>query len=345
MTPDFAVDAKGLFEEALDLKLASVAGVEWASMPPRPGDQGTPDAIGQFDAIFCLKLNVNAESLRGVERTAVIARWGVGYDTIDTGALTEADIALAITPNAVRRPVAEGILALIFALSKNLLTLDALTRSGAWRGDRPRMGVCLGGKTLGSVGCGNIAQQMFRLAASLGFERFLACDPYLDPEKARELKNELGVELVDLDTVFAQSDYVAVNTLLNPRTRGLIGERQFRAMRPSAYFINTARGPIVDEAALIRCLDDGRIAGAGIDVFEQEPPEKDNPLLAMDNVIVTPHSVAWTEEIARDNSNEACDNILAVFRGDAPPGIVNREVLERPGFQRKLERFRERRTI
>jgi len=337
VTPDFYVDAKGRFEQALARKLDGVAGLGYGSMPAQPEKRATPEALNRFDAIFCLSLRVDAASLEGVERTAVIARWGVGYDTIDVDALTAADVALAITPNAVRRPVAEAILAFAFALSKNVRAQDRITRAGGWRADLPSMGVCLGGKTLGSVGCGNIGQEMFRLAGSLGFSRFVAYDPYARPEAAREL----GVDLVSLDQVFAESDYVAVNTLLNAKTRGLIGQAQFDLMKPTAYFINTARGPIVDEAALIRTMQEGKIAGAGIDVFEQEPPAKDHPLFALDNVLVAPHALAWTEEIVRDNGLEACDNILAVFRGEAPPGVVNREVLDRPGFQAKLASFRE----
>jgi phosphoglycerate dehydrogenase-like enzyme len=338
VTPDFYVDAKGSFEAALETKLDGVPGLEWATMPPQPDCIGTPDAVGRFDAIFCLKLTLDANALAGVERTALIARWGVGYDTIDTAALTAADIALAITPSAVRRPVAEGILTMIFAVSKNLRIQDQITRSGKWRGELPRFGVCVGGRTLGSVGCGNIGSEMFRLAASLGFGRFIAHDPYADPERARKL----GVELVDLDTVFRESDYVAINTLLNDQTRGMIGEEHFRAMKPTAYFINTARGPIVQEQALVRACREGWIAGAGIDVFEHEPPGAGHALFELDNVTLAPHGIAWTEETVRDNGLEACDNILAVFHGEAPPGIVNREVLERPGFQAKLARYRER---
>ena len=337
VTPDFYVDAEGRFEQALSAKLDGVAGLEYGSMPPQPGKQATAEALNQFDAVFCLSLKIDEAALQGVDRTAVIARWGVGYDTIDTAALTAADVALAITPNGVRRPVAEAILAFIFALSKNVRTQDRITRAGGWRAELPSMGVCVGGKTLGSVGCGNIAQELFRLAQSLGFERFLAYDPFVDQETVRGL----GVELVALDALFAESDYVAVNTLLNQKTRGLVGQAQFDLMKPTAYFINTARGPIVDEAALIRTMQQGKIAGAGIDVFEQEPPAKDHPLFALDNVLVAPHALAWTQEIVRDNGLEACDNILAVFRGEHPPGIVNREVLDRPGFQAKLARYRQ----
>jgi len=336
VTPDFYVDAKGRFEHALEQKLTGVPGLEWGPMPPQPGKVATPEALSQFDAIFALALRVTRDSLRGVERLALIARWGVGYDVIDVAAATEADVLLAITPGAVRRPVAEAILTLMLALSKNLLEQDRITRQGRWRGDLSRLGVCLKGKVLGSLGCGNIARETFRLCAALGFARFIAYDPYVSQEAVREL----GVEMVSLEELFRASDYLAVNALLNNETRGMVGEAQFRVMKPTAYFINAARGPIVQHAALTRALKERWIAGAGIDVFEKEPPDPNDPLLKLDNVILAPHGLAWTEEIVRDNGLEACDNILAVFRGEAPENVVNREVLDRPGFQKKLERYR-----
>lgn len=307
-------------------------------MPPQPGKLATPEALDQFDGIFSPALKITPESLRGVRRLAVVARWGVGYDMINVAALTAADIALAITPRAVRRPVAEAIIALAFALSKNLLAQDRAVRAGKWRGDLPRLGVDLPGRTLGSVGCGNIAREMFRMAGGLGFGRLLACDPRVQPEEARSL----GVELVSMETVLRESDYVAGNTFLSAETRGLIGEAEFRLMKPTALFINTARGPIVREAALVKALRENWIAGAGLDVFEKEPPAPGNPLFGLDNVILAPHALAWTEELVRDNGIEARQNLLAVARGEAPDGIVNREVLDRPGFQAKLARFRAR---
>ena len=338
MTPDFLVDAKGHYEQALAGKLDGVSGLVYETMPPQPGNRAQPADLDQYDALFVLKMHADAAALEGVERLAVIARWGVGYDTIDTKAMTEADVALAITPNGVRRPVAEAILTYIFALAKNLFAQDRVTRSGVWRGGLDRLGTCMEGRTLGSIGCGNIAREMFRLAKPLGFGRLLASDPYVKAEDVREL----GIEMVPMEEVFRQSDFVAVNTFLSESTRGLIGAEQFRLMKPTAFFINTARGPIVREAELVTALEERWFLGAGLDVFEQEPPAKDNPLFALDNVMLSPHGLAWTEEIARDNTREACDNILAVFRGEAPHGLVNREVLARPGFQRKLERYRER---
>jgi phosphoglycerate dehydrogenase-like enzyme len=336
ITPDFYTDAKGRFEAALDRKIGNLSGIEFAPMPPQPGKVATAEALNHYDAVFSLGLKYTRESVQGVERLAIIARWGVGYDMIDVPAITEAGILLAITPNAVRRPVAEAILAFIFMLSKNALEQDRITRQGKWRGSLSRLGVCLEGKTLGSLGCGNIAREMFRLASGLGFARFLAHDPYASAGIAASQ----NIELVDIDELFRNSDYVAVNCLLNDQTRGLVSERHFRLMKPTAYFINTARGPIVNEEDLVRALSEKWIAGAGIDVFEKEPPGEDHPLYALDNVILAPHALAWTEEIARDNTIEACDNILAVARGEEPHGAVNREVLSQPVFQQKLARFR-----
>lgn len=331
VTPDFAVEARGLYEKELAAKLTA-AGIAWELMPDLPGNAVTPEIADRYDAIFALASWFRAEGVAGCRRLAVVARWGVGYDRIDTAAFTANGIALAITPNAVRTPVAEAIFTLMLAVAKNLRTQDAVVRAGQWRGALPRMGVNLRGRVLGSVGCGNIGKEMFRLAKPFGFSRLLACDPFLTQAQV----DDLGVELVDLDTVMRESDFVTVNAFLNAQTTGLIGERELRLMKPNAYFINTARGPIVDQAALIRVLQDRAIAGAGLDVYEVEPPPADCPLFALDNVVLTPHALPWTEEIARDNSLEACDNILAVARGQAPAGLVNRDVLANPLFQAKL---------
>jgi phosphoglycerate dehydrogenase-like enzyme len=336
VTPDFYTDAKGRFESILERKLTGIRGLEWQPMPPQPGKVATPEALDQFDALFALGLKITQESLLGVDRLAVVARWGVGYDMIDVDALTEADIALAITPAAVRRPVAEAIFTFVFALTTNLRIQDRLVREGRWRGDLPSAGRNIQGRTLGSLGCGNIAREMFRMSRSLGFGRLIATDPFVDRAQAAAA----GAELVNLDELLAESDFLAINTLLNGNTRGIIGENELRKMKPGAYIINTARGPIIQEAALIRALKENWIAGAGLDVFEQEPLPLDSPLRGFDNVILSPHGLAWTEEIIRDNSVEACDNILTIARGDIPPSIVNKEVIQRKGFQSKLSRYR-----
>jgi phosphoglycerate dehydrogenase-like enzyme len=334
VTPDFYTDAPGLFEHVLESQLTT-AGIEWAPMPAQPGKVATAEALDQFDAIFALALKFTAESVRGLKRLALVARWGVGYDMIDTKALTEAAVALGISPNGVRRPVAEAILTFILALTTQLPAKEKLLHAGEWRKGL-ELGRNLKGRVLGSIGCGNIAQEMFRIVQSIGFGRLIAYDPYVSPEQVKSL----NVELVTMDEVFCQSDFVTINTLLNESTRGLVGEPQLRAMKPGAYLINTARGPIIQEQVLIRALRERWIAGAGLDVFETEPLPLDNPLRELDNVILTPHGLAWTEEIARDNALDACNNILAVSRGELPPALVNREVANHPAFQAKLAAFK-----
>ena len=335
VTPDFATNAKGRFERELDETLPP-SGIAWEMMPALTGNIATPDVLNRYDAVFVLATKFTAESLRGVSRLALIARWGVGYDNIDTAALTDHDVALAITPNAVRRPVAEAILTYIMALTTNLPMQDRLVREGKWRGDLPKLGRNIRGRVLGSLGCGNIARELFRMVQSLGFSRLLACDPYADPDDVASL----GVELVSIDTLFRESDYLTVNTLLNNETRGLVKEPLLRLMKPTAYLINTARGPIVDQAALTRALHEGWIAGAGLDVFEKEPLPLDDPIRHAPNTVFSPHGLPWTEEVTRDNGLEACANIAAVARGEVPRTIVNKNVVTRPAFQAKLARYR-----
>lgn len=336
ITPDFYTDAKGYFEGPVQDVFGGVPWIEVVPMPPQPKATATPEALEQFDAIMNLAVHVTANSLKGVGRLAIIARWGVGYDRIDAAALTQADVLLSITPKGVRTPVAEAILTLVFALCKNVFRLDRMARAGKWRDELGELTGDIRGSVLGSVGCGNIARELFRLARPLGFSRLLACDPFV----TRSEVENLGVELVDMETVFRESDFVTVNTFLNDTTRGLVGERHFRMMKPSAYFINTARGPIVQHDALVKALKEQWIAGAGIDVFPTEPPPPNDPLFALDNVIVAPHALAWTRNIWHDNGVEACGHVLKVARGEVPESVVNSDVLRRPGFQKKLERYK-----
>jgi phosphoglycerate dehydrogenase-like enzyme len=323
--------ARLALERIVETELARLPGVEYEVMEDT-GRVAEAGVIDRYDAILAFALRFEARSFEGVERLAIIARWGVGYDMIDVPACTRAGVILAITPEAIRRPVAEGVLALIFAVTKRIVDLDRLVRSGGWRTALPENMICIEGRTLGSVGFGNIAGEMFKMARGLGFGRLVACDPYGSAERAEQL----GVELTDLDTVMRESDFVTVNCMLNEETRGLIDARALSLMKPDAYLINTARGPIVNESALYEALRDRRIAGAGLDVFEQEPPAPDNPLFKLENVVLAPHAVAWTEECKRDNSLYACRNVRAVYDGEAPVHVVNREVLGQERVQARL---------
>jgi phosphoglycerate dehydrogenase-like enzyme len=335
---DFATDAAGRYEAAVDSVLGAEPNLEMELMPVAEDDWPSAAVLDRYDAVLALGTRLDERNLAGLERLALVARWGVGYDRLDTEAMSAAGVLLAITPNAVRRPVAEAALALVFASSLNLVRQHQVVEQGQWRGALPRLGRNVAGRVLASVGFGNIAKEMFRMAQSMGFGGLLASDPYADADEAKAL----GVRLVGLEELFAQADFLCVHCLLNESTRGLVSRDLLRLMKPTAHLVNTARGPIVREADLVEALEQGWIAGAALDVFEVEPLPAEAPIRRAPNVILAPHAMAWTEEIARDNSLEAAGNIRKVSRGEAPGGVVNRAALEHPGFQAKLERFRQR---
>jgi D-3-phosphoglycerate dehydrogenase len=210
-----------------------------------------------------------------------------------------------------------------------------MTRQGQWGEVFRYYGYGLKGRTLGAIGVGNIGHEMFRLINPFGM-RHLAYDPYI----AQEAVVDVNVRLVDLDTLLAESDFVSISCLLNDKTRHLIGEKELRKMKKTAFLINTARGGIIDESALIKALREGWIQGAGLDVFEQEPTPPDNPLLNMDNVIVTAHSLGITDEFVAGIWEQIRRQVSQIISGEVPEGLVNRQVLDKRGFRSKLEKFR-----
>ena len=251
----------------------------------------------------------------------------------DVSACTQAGIALVITPDGVRRPVAVSIITLVLALTGKLFVKDRLTRAAA-EGFAQRsayMGVGLVGRTFGSLGIGNIGAETFRLLKPFDM-RLIAHDPYADPQLAAEL----GVELVALEEVFRRADILSVSCPLTPETRHIVNAERIALMKPTAYLINTARGPIVDQAALTQALQERRIAGAGLDVLEKEPPDADDPILALDNVILAPHALCWTDQCFAGNGAADVRAVLDVMAGRVPRGVVNREVLSHPEWTRRL---------
>lgn len=292
----------------------------WEYLPEPAAELRREDA-DRFDALLVLQPKVSRDTVRGVERLKVVARFGVGYDNVDVVACTEAGVAVTITPDAVRRPVATAAIGYLLALSHRLLIKDRLTREGRWADRSNHMGIGLVGRTLGIVGYGNIGREIARLAAPFDL-RIVASDPFVTSSP------DSNVELVALDRLLADSDFVVVVCPLTPETHHLIGPAQLTMMKPSAFLINVARGPIVDQAALTAALHDGALLGAGLDVFETEPIAADDPLVAMDNVILTPHAVAWTDEIFRDNGRSAIRSIGALLSGQIPPYVINPEALK-----------------
>src|SRR5919108_1623046 len=280
MADTFRVALSGDFKKAdgsptfpdFDLApLRNAAGVEVAyidaSSPLRAAE------LADFDALILLQPKFARESIHPNGRLSVVARFGVGYDNVDVPACTEAGIPLVITPDGVRRPVAVSIITLMLALTGKLLIKDKLTRGGpeTFNKRADHMGVGLVGRTLGSIGIGNIGAELFRLAKPFDMQ-FIAHDPFADKAVAAGL----GIKLVGMEELFRRSDVLCVNCPLTPETRHLVNAERLLLMKPTAYLINTARGPIVDQKALTQVLTERRIAGAGLDVLDPEPPAADD---------------------------------------------------------------------
>jgi len=296
--------------------------------------------LEDIDALILLAHRFDRNSVPASGRLGVIARFGVGYDTVDVKACTDAGIALVITPESVRRPVAVSIVTLMLALAGKLAIKEKLTRAGAagfaQRG--AHMGVGLVGRTFGSLGAGNIGAEAFRMARPFDM-KFIAHDPFAD---ARVMA-ELGVELVGIEDLFRRSDFLSISCPLTEATKHIVNAELLALMKPTSYLINTARGPVVDQKALIKVLEGRRIAGAGLDVLEQEPPELDDPILALDNVILTPHALCWTDQCFAHQGALDIQAVLEYGDGQVPSGtIVNMAVLESPIWRARLAALRAR---
>jgi phosphoglycerate dehydrogenase-like enzyme len=305
------------------------------SLIPEWSAELTAGQIGGANGVVVLSSRVTKQSL--VERSALlaIARFGVGYDSVDVAACTEADVLLIIAVGAVDRSVAEATLTWMLALSHNVRSKDLLVRRGRWDERSQFMGSELRQRTLGLVGFGRIAQAVVQLVRVFGMKEILAFDPLVE----RQVAARQGVELVGLDELLARSDFVSIHCPLNVTTRNLIGEKQLATMKPDAYLINTARGGIVDEQALYCALKERRIAGAGIDVFAEEPLTRPHPLAEFDNVLLAPHCIAWTNELFGDIGRTVCQGLVDLACRKEPAGMVNLEVLQRPGFKKKWARW------
>jgi D-3-phosphoglycerate dehydrogenase len=311
--------------------LKSAPGVEMAFLDP--SNPLRAEQLEDFDALILLAHRFARESVPKSGRLAAVARFGVGYDTVDVDACTDAGIALVITPDGVRRPVAVSIITFMLALTGKLMVKDRLTRQAAdgYAKRSDHMGVGLVGRTLGSLGIGNIGAEMFRMAKPFDM-KFIAHDPYADKSVAKEL----GIELVGLEDVFRRADIVSVSCPLTAETRHLVNAERLALMKPTAYLINTARGPIVDQKALTKVLQERGIAGAGLDVLEQEPPDADDPILKLDNVILAPHALCWTDQCFAGNGAADVKAVLEVQHGREPRGVVNRAVLQTERWKRRL---------
>lgn len=254
----------------------------------------------------------NAKDLR------VIARAGVGYDAVDLAAATDCGVAVTITPGTNHDTVAEHTLALILGLAKDIVRQDRDTKACQWR---RQVTLALRGRTLGILGLGRIGKALAQKAAAFNL-KLIAYEPFPDPA----FNARMGIELTSIERVLAESDFVSVHVPLGPETKYLINRKTLALMKPTAFLINTARGGLVCEADLLEALRTGKIAGAGLDVFEVEPC-RENPLFALDNVILTPHTAGVDNQSVVDMAVMAAQCIVAISRGEWPADkIVNPEV-------------------
>jgi len=296
--------------------------------------------LEDIDALILLAHRFDRNSVPKSGRLGVIARFGVGYDTVDVKACTDAGIALVITPESVRRPVAVSIITLMLALTGKLTIKEKLTRAGAagfaQRG--AHMGVGLVGRTFGSLGAGNIGAEAFRLAKPFDM-KLIAHDPFADSK----LMAEMGVELVGIEDLFRRSDILSVSCPLTEATKHIVNAELLGLMKPTSYLINTARGPVVDQKALTKALAERQIAGAGLDVLEEEPPDLNDTILGLDNVILTPHALCWTDQCFAHQGALDIQAVLEYRDGRVPTGtIVNRAALDSGSWRARISALRER---
>jgi D-3-phosphoglycerate dehydrogenase len=277
-------------------------------------------ATRDADVVVVCKTPIKPELVSQWEKCRLVIARGVGYDTVDVPALTQAGIPLCNIPDYCQDEVAEQAIALILACGRKIVSsrrvLDDPSARGAWDFTGVVPIFQMAGQTLGIIGCGRIGSRVYRKLESIGF-KFLICDPYLTEER----KRELGIEVADLETVVRHSDFITIHTPLTAETRHLVSARLLGMMKPTAYLVNTARGPVVDTRALAEALKNHTIAGAGIDVYDVEPPPPDYPLFGLPNAILTPH-LAWYSETSGHRIRELMVLEIDRFIAGQPPRYV-----------------------
>ena len=331
--------------------LASIPHIEVGfleDLKPSPNDpdywhrlyslQVEPAHITQAHGLVILRPWVKASTFaHGAQNLVVIGRAGAGYDKIDLAACTANDVAVFNAPDTLTHATASAAFLFMQMLARRVLEHQRILYEGRWDLQPQIMGDDLTGQTLGIVGLGNTGRELVRLVAPFGM-RIIAYSPHADPLQAAGL----GVTLLPtLDSLLREADFVSLHCRLTEQTRNMIGERELRLLKPTAFFINVGRGELVDQEALVRCLRERWIAGAALDVFEAEPLPLDDPLLALDNVILTPHWLPSTRQAVQETADLIAQGMICAAQGKVPQNVVNPEVLERPGFRAKLARFAE----
>jgi D-3-phosphoglycerate dehydrogenase len=306
-------------------------GIELVTVPQR--ERATlRRALATADAVLSQSMPLDAEIIQGMTRCLAIVRYGVGFDSVDTAAATEAGICIVNVPDYGTQEVALHAVTLLLAAHRRIAQYDGSLRQGRWITGPEAVPPIhrLSGRTLGIVGLGRIGRTVAKYTAPLGLH-LLAYDPYV----TRTAAIEAGAVLVDYATLLRQSDFVTFHTPLTEETRHLLGDAELRMLKPSAVIVNTARGPVIDTAALARALRERRIAAAALDVFEGEPLAANHPLRTAPNTILTPHVAWYSEESELALRRMAAEEIARVARGEWPRSVVNLDVRSNARLQPK----------
>jgi D-3-phosphoglycerate dehydrogenase / 2-oxoglutarate reductase len=304
-----------VFDDRFDVRVAS-----------DPSEATVIKEINGVEGVVCRMAPFTRKIIEAADSLKVIGRHGVGVDTIDVKAATERGIVVVNTPEANALSVAEHTVTALGALAKRVVAYDRAIRNKGWEIRNSYKAVDLDAKTLGLVGIGRIGSLVARKAAAAFNMKVIAFDPYVAPEKAREM----GIVLVPTsDDIFKQADVVSMHTPLTPETRRFVNAARLGLMKPTAFLINFSRGEVVDEKALYTALKTGVIAGAAIDVYDPEPPLNDNPLYELENIILSPHSAALTQECVIRMAVGAAEGVVDVLTGKRPQFVVNPEVLKK----------------
>jgi D-3-phosphoglycerate dehydrogenase len=281
-------------------------------------DEQLLDAVGDADGLLVCYAPVTGRVIERAGKCRIIARYGIGVNNVDVPTASARGIIVTNVPDYCLEEVSDHALALLLDSARRVTFLDRRVRSGRWEAKDAVPAFRLRGRTLGLVGFGRIPRLLAEKTRAFGL-RVLAFDPYVD---AGSMERQ-GVTKVELDRLLAESDYVSVHAPLTAETTGLINETTLRAMKPTAFLVNTSRGPVVDDAALARALREQWIAGAALDVLSTEPPGRDHPLLSFDNVILTPHAAFYSEESLRELQTKAAEEVASVLLGREPRYRVN----------------------
>jgi D-3-phosphoglycerate dehydrogenase / 2-oxoglutarate reductase len=299
-------------------------GIELRQVGPCRTPDAVLEAVRDADVALCGGEPYTGEVFAGATQLKMVIRYGVGVDTIDLPSATEHGVVVGYLPDFCLREVANHALMLLLACAKKVRQLDDAMRNADWNAGKALLAPMgpIHGETVGLIAFGNIAREMARRCQVLDMH-VIASDPFVDPS----VMAEAGVESVSLDELAARSDYVSCHLPLGPKTRGFIDASFFSLLKPTAYFINTSRGAVVNEADLIACLGEHRIAGAGLDVFESEPIGSDHPFCSMPHVILTPHTASYSCQTMETQRRRIGRDALSVLEGGLPDFVANPEVL------------------